>query len=240
MAQLEASPVRTESAWRLIGAAVGWMVLAFTCGAAVGLLVMKLGDFFPSLPPLYVYITAWYAGVFVTDGVLFAAAVIHGRIVGSGNINAGLGNKPVSRSPLVVGLAVVIVAYAVIPHFLPSTSPLHAASPPLPINIFLAGLLILSNCLLEPAAEESLFRGWLWTGLQRHWGALPTALLTSTLFLAVHFTPRLIGTLLFTPRLVVTLVPVAIILAVARHFGQSVRASFALHVIYNLAVKVLL
>jgi membrane protease YdiL (CAAX protease family) len=221
MAQPEASLVRTGSAWRLIAAAVGWVVLAFTGGAAVTLLILKLRASFPSLPPLYVFITARYAGVFVTDGVLFAAAVIHGRIVGSGNINAGLGNKPVSRLPLVLCLAVVLVAYVVVRHFL-----LHGASPPLPTNIFLAGLLIFSNCVIEPAAEESLFRGWLWTGLQRCWGLLPTALLTSTLFLAIHFSPRSI----------VTLVPVAIILALARHFGQSVRASLALHMIYNLAV----
>jgi membrane protease YdiL (CAAX protease family) len=224
MAQSEASPVQTESAWRLVAAAVGWVVLAFACGGAVTLLVLQLGGFYLTL--LYVYITAWYAGVFVTDGVLFAAAVIHGRIIGSGNINAGLGNKPVSRLPLVVCLAVVIVAYVVIRHFLPSTSLLHGVIPRLPKDNFLAGLLIFSNCVIEPAAEESLFRGWLWTGLQRHWGTLPTALLTSTLFLAIHFSPRLI----------VTLIPVAIILALARHFGQSVRASLALHMIYNLAV----
>jgi len=227
MAQPKASQVGTENAWRLIAAAVGWVVLAFTCGGAVTLLVLQLEGFSPSLPPLYVYIIARYAGVFVTDGVLFAAAVFHGRIVGSGNINAGLGNKPVSRLPLVVGLAAVIVAYVVIRHFLPSSSLLYGASPPLPTNIFLAGLLIFSNCVIEPAAEESLFRGWLWTGLQRCWGPLPTALLTSTLFLAIHLRPRLI----------VTLVPVAIILALARHFGQSVRASLALHMIYNLAFK---
>jgi membrane protease YdiL (CAAX protease family) len=225
MAQAEAPQVRTESAWRLIAAAVGWVVLAFTCGGAVGLLVLQLEGFSPYLPLLYVIITAWYAEVFVTDGVLLAAAVFHGRIVGSGNINAGLGNKPVSRLPLVVGLAVVIVAYVVIRHFLPSTSLFHGATPPLPKNIFLASLLILTNCVIQPAAEESLFRGWLWTGLQRCWGPLPTALLTSTLFLTIHV----------SPRLMVTLIPVAIILALARHFGQSVRASLALHMIYNLA-----
>jgi membrane protease YdiL (CAAX protease family) len=225
MAQPVASSGRMESPWLLVAAAVGWVVLAFTCGGAVTLLVLKLEGFSPYLPLLYVYIIAWYAGIFVTDGVLFAAAVFHGRIVGSGNINAGLGNKSVSRLPLVVGLAVVIVAYAVIPHFLPTTSLLHGASPPLPTNVFLASLLILTKCVIEPIAEESLFRGWLWTGLQRHWGTLPTALLTSTLFLAIHVRPRLIA----------VLVPVAIILALARYFGRSVRASLALHMIYNLA-----
>jgi membrane protease YdiL (CAAX protease family) len=226
MAQSEASPGRMESAWLLVAAAVFWVVLAFTCGGAVGLLlVLKLGVFFPSLTLVNVFITAWYAEVFVTDGVLLAAAVIHGRIVGSGNINAGLGNKPVSRLPVVVGLAVVIVAYVVIRHALPSTSLLHGATPRLTTNVLLASLLILTKCVIEPIAEESLFRGWLWTGLQRHWGTLPTALLTSTLFLAIHVRPRLIA----------VLVPVAIILALARHFGQSVRASLALHMIYNLA-----
>jgi membrane protease YdiL (CAAX protease family) len=228
MVQTEASPGRMESAWLLVAAAVCWQVLAFSCGDAVNfLLVSHLGSFFPSLTLLNVIITGFYAGTFVLNGVLLAAAVIHGRIVGSGNINAGLGNKPVSRLPLVAFLAVVIVAYAVIRHVLPSTSLLHAPTPRFPTSLFLASLLILTRCVIVPIAEESLFRGWLWTGLQRHWGTLPTALLTSTLFLAIHVRPRLI----------VVLVPVAIILALARHFGQSVRASLALHMIYNLALE---
>ncbi|MEK9968309.1 MAG: type II CAAX endopeptidase family protein, partial [Ferrovibrio sp.] len=51
--------------------------------------------------------------------------------------------------------------------------------------LLLVGALVVS--LLGPVAEELFFRGWLWTALRRRWSVLPTAIVTSTLWLAMHF-----------------------------------------------------
>jgi membrane protease YdiL (CAAX protease family) len=213
--------------WRLIATAIGWLVLALVAGGATGWLVLQLGGFFTHPELSYVVVIAYYAEIFVSAGVLLTAAVIQGRIVGSGNISEGLGNKPVTRLPLIACLAILIVAYPLIWHFLPATLVLHGTPPHFPRSILLLLLIILSRSIIVPIAEESLYRGWLWTGLQKNWGPLPTALLTSTLFLAFHLNPRQIAVLL----------PVAIILALARHFGQSVRASITLHILYNFTTQ---
>jgi membrane protease YdiL (CAAX protease family) len=83
------------------------------------------------------------------------------------------------------------------------------------------------SVLLAPLSEELFYRGWLWTGLRKHWGWLPTAALTSAAWLVGH-SAATVGWLL----------PVAVILSVARHYGQSVRASIALHILYNFIVLI--
>jgi hypothetical protein len=82
--------------------------------------------------------------------------------------------------------------------------------------------------VLAPIGEELFFRGWLWTGLRRRWDALPTALVTATFWLVLHL-DRGVAT-------AVALLPLAIILSLARQIGNSVRASIPLHAVYNLAV----
>ena len=224
MAQTDAQLQGTESAWRLIAASLGWQLLAFACGGGVGLLVLQLGGFFRDPKLSDVVTIAWYAEILVSSGVLLAAAVIRGRIVGSGSINIGLGNGPMSNTPVIIGLAAALVAYAALLRFVFDVSALHGLSHTSPsvgryaISAFLFVLIV-------PLAEESLFRGWLWTGLQRQWDVLPTALLTSITWLAAHI----------TPHQMMVLLPVAIILALARYYGKSMRAPLALHMTYNAA-----
>ena len=80
----------------------------------------------------------------------------------------------------------------------------------------------------DPIVEELYLRGWLWTGLRKHWTVFPTAVLTGTIWLAMHLDFRRI----------ITLFPVAIILSVARHFG-GVRASIFVHVLVTAQVALL-
>jgi membrane protease YdiL (CAAX protease family) len=213
---------QTESAWRLVAAAIGWTLLGITCSFVIGVLIGLVGASSHVQEAARLTISV-YAGVFGSAGVLLAAAMIRGRIVGSGNISAGLGNNPVSRLPMIVCLALVAVAYAVLLDFVSPARP--------SVTLWAASLNILRFAMVGPLAEESLWRGWLWTGLQKHWGVLPTALLTSTFWLALH-----VG---LDPIIKsIALIPVAIILAMARYFGQSVRAPVALHAIYNLVILV--
>jgi membrane protease YdiL (CAAX protease family) len=84
--------------------------------------------------------------------------------------------------------------------------------------------------VLAPLAEEPFFRGWLWTGLQKHWGALPTGLMTAVIWLVPHL-ERGIG-------YVVLLLFPALILTVARQVGKRVRATILIHAIYNLTTDI--
>lgn len=47
-------------------------------------------------------------------------------------------------------------------------------------------MLLLMVGLIPPFIEEALFRGILYCGLRRHWGVIPSAVLTSTLFALLH------------------------------------------------------
>jgi membrane protease YdiL (CAAX protease family) len=227
-------PVQMESAWRLIAAAVGWILLSGACGTATGALtaLFALGYHVRKVSGI-----TSLAGILGFAGMLSVAAIVRGRIVGFGNIKSGLGNNPVSRLPIIVCLAVIIVGYVALLSFvLPGVKlsdavvrTLHSLSTR--AAVLVAVVFFLEQILLgviAPIAEESLFRGWLWTGLQRHWAVLPTALLTSTFWLALHVEREY-------PLKPLVLVPVAIILALARHLGKSVRAPIALHMIYNLS-----
>jgi membrane protease YdiL (CAAX protease family) len=60
---------------------------------------------------------------------------------------------------------------------------------------------------------------------------MPVALFTSALWLVAH-----LGEGILRP---VYLLPVAVVLATARHFSQSIRAPIALHIIYNLTMVTL-
>ena len=86
--------------------------------------------------------------------------------------------------------------------------------------------LLFKYAILAPLAEEVFFRGWLWTGLRkRPLSALGTAMVTGGLWLGLHAAVRV--------DLPLGILPSAIILSLARHFGESVRASIALHAVYN-------
>jgi membrane protease YdiL (CAAX protease family) len=134
----------------------------------------------------------------------------------------GLGDGPILNRPIIALIAILLGAYIV------ADDVAHAD--------WRNQLFVIENgawqrlyaifikVVFIPLAEELFFRGWLWTGLRRYWGALPTAVVTSALFLAIHF-----------PSLV-PIIPSTVALATARHLGGSVRASIAVHMMNNLTV----
>jgi membrane protease YdiL (CAAX protease family) len=210
----------------LIAVAIGWQVLAF-------------------LPPLLLYFTIERGqgrvvslevrallieiAKLMTYAITFFGIYVQGRIIGDGDVRAGLGYQPISRRPVVALMAILtatraiqwdIMLYEYHRDLVYKQLAIDVSSPWL--SVFQAFEIV----LLTPLYEELFFRGWLWTGLRKHWGALPTAALTSTAWLAPHLSITTIAWLL----------PVAVILSVARHFGQSVRASIPLHMLYNFVV----
>jgi membrane protease YdiL (CAAX protease family) len=163
-------------------------------------------------------------GAFGLSIVLLYAASIRGRIVGGGDRRLGLGIAPIARLPIIVGLSTVLAAYgAIIVFSVHKYRPdvfFQSASVPLWITLFDS----LRVIVLAPLAEELFFRGWLWTGLRRHWGVLP---MTAIIWLVPHL-ERGIG------YVVLLLLP-ALILTVARQVGKSVLGTIAIHIIFNLS-----
>ena len=165
-------------------------------------------------------------GVFGVGIVLLYADSIRGRIVGGGDRRLGLGVAPIARLPIIIGLSSVVVLYAALLDFaIYKYRPdlfFQSSSVPLWLALFDSLVLI----VLAPLAEELFFRGWLWTGLRKHWGVLPTGLVTAVMWLLPHL-ERGVGT-------VVLLLFPALILTIARQVGKSVRATIFIHAIYNL------
>ena len=172
--------------------------------------------------------------------VAFAAVIVplslrQGRRVGLGDVAAGLGLRPMVRRAwiavlaglLLVVLAGFVAAVALVPELSRVLAKLAAEAQQGMAGAHwavLAGYCV-AVVVVAPVSEELFFRGWLWEGLRRHWGVWPTAALTAGLFTLAHAT-----TSLYKPLMVL---PLAVLLSVARHVGGSVRASLALHALNN-------
>lgn len=83
---------------------------------------------------------------------------------------------------------------------------------------------VASAAVLGPATEEIYFRGILFVALRERVGKLPSIVTVTLLFSLVH------------PRHFLTVLPLAILLAGLRLYSSSVRACFACHAAYNLAL----
>jgi membrane protease YdiL (CAAX protease family) len=223
----------SESVWRLLALTVGCKLLEVApvvlLGVAIG---FTRGGGRPELPPDVensLFEMAQLAGC----GILVFTAYFRARIVGHGDVRVGLGYEPISRRPVISFMAILFGAYAILlmfvrywagPDFFSKQIIIGATSP------WLSLLVALQTVLLAPLSEELFFRGWLWTGLRKHWGGFSTAALTSSAWIAGHFAGG--------AAVAFVLVPAAVILSIARHFGGSVRASLALHILYNFIIAI--
>lgn len=220
-----------ESAGRLILVAVGWSVLVeLASGVPVGLVTGALrGAGFRNVSgtdPIGLTVLAFLAGC-----MLLIATRRRSAVVGRGNRRQGVGDGPIKRWWLLIVLALLTAVWAffaaaVWHALLPQWVTAWRNASPWTLAAF-----TMLTIVLSPLAEELFFRGWLWTGLRRHWRAFPTALLTCSLWLAVH-----IGRGVLVP---IILLPTAIILGFARHFC-GIRAAIVLHAAYNLVVSLVL
>ena len=90
-------------------------------------------------------------------------------------------------------------------------------------------LLLLAVGIIQPIFEEVLFRGFLFTHLERKWGAITAILLTSITFSIVHFQYN-------TMILLLVLFPMAIVLGLARWKTNSLIPPIIIHCINNTVV----
>jgi membrane protease YdiL (CAAX protease family) len=85
---------------------------------------------------------------------------------------------------------------------------------------------------VAPIAEESFFRGWLFAALAEFWRPVFVMLVTGFLWWLAH--------VLRGPAGFLFLLPSAIVLTLARHYGGNPRASWIVHVVNNAMAVVFL
>ena len=229
---------------RLIRSAVTWVAFAFIMVftvafvAALAWYVTKAltkgrGLVFPEAPSTEVM---GLIGVIGFQAMLLIGARWEARRTGHGDRRLGLADRPTERRGLLVVLVALLLAYiglltaalvafhsakgsAVVPRVEPGVLMAQAGM----VATVLQGLLLIA---VAPLAEELFFRGWLWTGLRAHRSAGWTAVVTSLLWLLLHLPDGWAKPLY--------LIPTAVLLSLARHYGNSVRASLLMHIVNNL------
>jgi hypothetical protein len=230
--------------WRVLGTALIWLLAAAAASYCVPFLLGFISGLSQAVARAH-GITGWrptpliysLAATLALQATVLLADLHQGRILGDGNIMLGLGAGPVRRHKLIVVFAVLMVAWvcvylAVLIHVQVLATTISTGLPAAlaaqmrcrPIVLAIRLVLIVA---VAPLAEELFFRGWLWSALRQSWSAWPTALVTAGLWLLVHA--------LSAPIRVPILLPQAILLSLARHYGGSVRASLPIHVVNNAA-----
>jgi len=173
--------------------------------------------------------------------LVFQATLLFGawreaRRIGHGNWRLGLAALPIKRRGTVAALTALLLLYlgllvaASVTSYsakggtaLPRIGPEVLAAQTGMVAMMLQGLFLVA---VAPLAEELFFRGWLWTGFRAHRSARWTAVVTSLMWLLLHL-PDGWAKPLYP-------IPTAILLSLARQYGNSVRASLLLHVVNNL------
>lgn len=219
------SGTEKQSAKRLVLVAIGWLIVAsLASGIPVGVASvvfrrLHIQEAFGDSPAAFIVMM-----VLASCTLLFATRR-QARIVGEGNVSVGIGDAPISRRWLLTLLALLTIAWAFIvtavwAAIVPQTITIWRAESPWLLLIFTATIAV-----LPPLAEETFFRGWLWVGLRRRFGAFVTAFITGGLFAVAHIDRGLVT--------VITLIPLAIVLGIVRHYC-GVRGAILIHSLNDL------
>jgi uncharacterized protein len=238
-------PPRPEHAVRLFCLALVWLVAASAASWASVFLIGVLVGVRTGAPLRHAF--AWQIGepsaillmLLVADVVLVFAGWRRGQVVGSGDARAGLGIGPIRRAGLLLAFATmgeaVVLGWAILVYSVlePTNQGVIAsllAATPQASLLEQAGTM-LCTVVLSPLWEEFFFRGWLWTGLRRHWGTLAVMFATAVPWLLLHMFDGLLRPLY--------LLPMAVMLCLAREHCGGIRASITLHVLNNLIAMLL-
>ncbi len=219
----------------LFGAALAWLVLSAIAAGVAAWMLAGLAAAAGWVAPGRAGAAAEWIVLPLQQALMALGAVRRAWRVGDDDLRAGLGWLPVRRRGLVAALAasvlLVAAANAALVTALPGADGFFERAVPVlggpqPGDAGWAAWIVATVVVGAPLSEELFFRGWLWAGLRRHWGAWATGTATGLLFLVVH------GIGGEWERLVV-LAPVTVLLSVAREVGGSVRASLAVHMANN-------
>jgi membrane protease YdiL (CAAX protease family) len=233
------SAYRDQAPLRLMFAALIWFLAGLLAQFGLGIFAGIAAGFHHGLvgqggeqPWIVLLSILRVLSVGVLQITLLVASWRRGLLVGRGNRRLGLGINPLRRPGLLIGLIVSIAPIVIcwtflIGRFVPKAPDsvlaemLSGSTSTVTSKI---GLLFIVGAL-APHAEEWFYRGWLWTGLSRHWSTSRVAATTGCLWLAPH--------MLDGSTRPVFLIPLVISLSVARCYCGSLRASFILHVVNN-------
>jgi membrane protease YdiL (CAAX protease family) len=169
----------------------------------------------------------------VLQAVLLWGAVRGARVAANGDLARGLAYRPVRRRGLIALFAVLVLtwdaaAVSALGWFVSrggQAPKLPSAISTMPPGFALAAIHIVFLAVLAPVVEELFFRGWLWSALRKTWSPGLTMTWTTGLWLGMHFMDGSLRPLI--------LLPTGILLALARQYGDSVRASMVLHLMNN-------
>lgn len=174
--------------------------------------------------------------------VLSAVAFHHGalreaRRSPDPRIRASVQPSPVRRWPVVILASVVLTPFAIylavaLGRMSPDMQQANLAASP--VLLAMAAILVST---LTPLAEETFFRGWLWTALSLRIGVAGAAFLSGSLFLFAHATEALLrGQIAGAAARALILLPLAIGLSIVRALCGGPRGSMIVHGLYNFAV----
>jgi membrane protease YdiL (CAAX protease family) len=96
----------------------------------------------------------------------------------------------------------------------------------LPRDHLAAALLFIVAVVMAPVAEETYFRGWIFTSLRHKWGHWPAVLISALLFALAHYES--------THLYALAVFPLGLILAALRARTGSARTSMVFHAANNL------
>ena len=176
-------------------------------------------------------------GSLLAYGALCIAVLVAARIRGGATgwraIVAWQPWNPRRGAAWVWGLAALMVVYSFIAtstivHFVPKFEGIVQ----LPPGKRWAILFVLLAAVLAPAGEELLFRGWLYTSLRASFGVVAAILVVSILFALAHWES--------THLYALAVFPVGLGLAWIRERTGSIKASMAVHGLYNGIASILL
>jgi membrane protease YdiL (CAAX protease family) len=235
---------RQPGTWRVLLGMIGWIALAFlgsiVAGAVPGFVAAFLRGLQggtgagPVVSPVG-RIALMLAGICTFQATLVAGALRKGLWPGGGRQPTGLGFAPIRRYRLILSFCAVSVLWVMAVVVMMALSPalrrfaVASESLVLPRGLELGLALTLFRlfliAILAPISEELFFRGWFWEALARR--DHPTwrvCVMTSLPWLLLHFDS--LGRMLL-------IVPLAIILPLARHYGGGTRASLLVHLTNN-------
>lgn len=231
----------SQGPWRLLRRALKWVCFA----VLLVVVIMAVPAFIDVVqrsaavskgltpnPPADFSVYAPYGSIGL-QAMLLWGALRGAKAVADGHVGEGLANRPIRRRGLIGLFAVLVLMWDIaaigalvwIVQHGGQTPAMPAELANMPHAAVAGAVHIAFLGLIAPVAEELFFRGWLWTALRKSWSPALTLCCTSGLWLSLHVMDGLWRPLM--------LLPMGILLGLARHYGDSVRASLALHLMNN-------
>jgi membrane protease YdiL (CAAX protease family) len=219
-----------------------WLVVAFVAGTLGAFVVGFVCGLVNGAKIAVISQANLQGATFIGAVILSAFAFERGarreaRLSSDSRIRASVERRPVRRWPVVALASIVLTPFALflavaLARMSPEMQQANLATNP--VLLAVAAILVTT---VTPFAEETFFRGWLWTALSLRTGVAGAALLSGFLFLFAHATEALLrGQIAGAGARALILLPLAMGLSVVRALCGSPRASMIVHGLYNFAV----